>query len=107
MARGPVLGDVLFDLRTGLGVDHDDDVVEARGVGVRGDEVDDALAVQSNGGELLHPAVTSGPSRGEDDQRRTAHRDHRMMADAQVIPAPKPVINAYSPGLIRPFERAS
>ena len=59
---------MLFDHRTGIGVDHDDDVVEARGVRIRGEEVDDALAVLADRGELLHPAVTTGASSGEDDE---------------------------------------
>ncbi len=50
MILRPVLGDVLLDLGTGLGVDDDDNVVEARGVGVRGDEVNDAFAVQDRPG---------------------------------------------------------
>ena len=63
-----MFGDVLFDLRTGLGIDHDDDVFEPRRVRIGGDEVDDALAVNTNGGELLHPAITSCTARGKDDQ---------------------------------------
>ena len=46
---GPARGDVLFDLRTGFGVDHDDDVFESRGPRVRGQEIDDALAVLADG----------------------------------------------------------
>ncbi len=104
---GPVPRHVLFDHRTGIGVDDDDDVVEARGVRVRGEEVDDALAVFTDRGELFYAAITTGATGGENYERRTAQRDHRTTADAQVIPAPKPVMSAYSPALIRPFSRAS
>ena len=57
-----------FDLGTGVGVDDDDDVVEARGPRVRGEEVDDALAVLADGCQLLDPAVAPGATGGEDDE---------------------------------------
>jgi hypothetical protein len=99
---------VLFDLGAGVGIDDDDDVVESRGVGVRGEQVDDGLAVLADRGELLHAAVTAGPAGGEDDEGWSlTHHDHLTIAEAHVIPAPKPVINAYSPALTRPFSRAS
>ncbi len=85
---------MLDDLGTGLGVDHDHDVVEARGVGIRRDEVDDALAVEADGSQLLYPSVATGATGREDDERRSAHLDHRRTADAHVIPAPKPVSSA-------------
>ncbi len=98
---------MLFDLGTGVGVDDDDHVLEAGGEGVRGDEVDHGLAVHAYGRELLEAAVASSATRGEDDERGFGHYDQRTIAEAQVMPAPKPVMSAYSPGLIRPFWRAS
>ena len=74
---------------------------------VRGQEVDHALTVFADGRQLLHPAVTPGATGGEDDERRSAQRDHRTTAEAHVMPAPNPVMSAYSPGLMRPFSRAS
>ena len=89
-----MLRHVLLDLGAGVGVDDDDDVVEARGVGVGGDEVDDAFAVHADGGELLDAAVAAGATGGQDDERGSAHLDHLMTAEAHVIPAPKPVSRA-------------
>jgi hypothetical protein len=98
---------VLFDLWSGIGIDDDDDVVESGGPGVRGQEVDDALTVLADRCQLLHPAVAPGATGGEDNERRSAQRDHRTTAEAHVIPAPKPVMSAYSPGFTRAFSRAS
>jgi len=56
---------------------------------------------------IASPRVPPGATGREDDQRRSAQRDHRTTAEAHVIPAPKPVMSAYSPDLIRPFSRAS
>jgi hypothetical protein len=57
---------MLLNLGTRVRVNNDDNVVEARGVGVGGDEVNHALTVQADGGELLHAAVATGPSGGKD-----------------------------------------
>ena len=57
-----------FDLGSGVGIDDDDDALEAGGEGVRGDEVDHGLTVHANGRELLETAVTSCAACGEDDE---------------------------------------
>ena len=59
------------------------------------DEIDDAFAVHPDRGELLQAsAVSTGPPGSEDDEGRTVHHDQRTIAEAQVNPAPKPVMSA-------------
>ena len=102
--RGP---DVRFDLRPGIGVDHQDDRAESRGDGVRDQQVHHGLVLRSDGGEGLDAAEAPSTARGKDDERRTAQPGHLSTALAQVIPAPKPVSRSRSPSLTRPFSRAS
>ena len=107
MVFGPELRHVVNDPRSRFGIDDDHHVVKPGGEGVGGNEVNDPFAVQANGSQLLQPAVTASAPGGQDDERRAVHHDHRTTEEAQVIPAPKPVMSAYSPGLMRPFWRAS
>src|SRR5207244_5277897 len=51
---------------------------------------------------------TTGPTRDEDDPLGLrAHRPHRMTTLAQVMPAPNPESNTWSPSRSRPASAAS
>ena len=110
---GPDVFHVIADGRTGARAEYQDDGAEPRRYRVGGHQVDDGLTVGAHGRQRLAAAVSTGPPRGKDDERRWgavvphAHALQRKTALAQVIPPPKPVRRRLSPSLTRPVSRAS
>ena len=71
-------------------------MAKSGGDGVRGNEVNDALTVETNGGEGLDATEATGPSGRQNYEYWTVH-DHRTTALAHVIPPPNPVMSAIFP----------